>query len=144
MFKFGSKHSVLSKKKKIIALINASCSWNYCHKLFLCTSSRKGVELEGKACGWRLVEGLEPICQLFKLAERRSHPECERGWRIQEIGDFKWKPPHSNSLRSEGWGRNVDSRDLGENRHNTLFCSTSFFCGPHVEEGGRTWSSGRP
>lgn len=61
------------KKKNTVTLINAAYNWNDYLKLFLSSSSREGVELGGR--GWRKAEGLEPICQLFKVALRKLNKD---------------------------------------------------------------------
>lgn len=79
-----------------------------------------------------------------KKTEQRSHPECERGRRLRGTGGFKWNSLPSNYLRSEGWGRHVDSRGFRENRRNdAVYHSTAPFYVLRVEMGGRTWSSER-
>ena len=79
-----------------------------------------------------------------KKTEQRSHPECERGRRLRGTGDFKWNSLPSNYLRSEGWGRNVDSRGFRENRrndavsiapHHFMYCVWRWEVGCGVQKG---------
>ena len=63
--------------------------------------------------GGREAEGLEPVCQLCKVAVRKLNKDPIPRLKGAETLEAKQNSPPSNYLRREGWGRNVDSEDLG-------------------------------
>lgn len=78
-----------------------------------CSSPAHQVEWGAGDGGGREAEGLEPVCQLCKVAVRKLNKDPIPRLKGAETLEAKQNSPPSNYLRREGWGRNVDSEDLG-------------------------------
>lgn len=105
----------------------------------------KGRSRIGGTRAWREAEGLEAMSALQRCCKKteQRYQSVKGGRSFGKHRTLSEIHPDSNYLRSEWWGKNIDSKGLGGNRHTNALYEALHSDVPHVEKGGRTWSSER-